>query len=229
LEDEPLVLNRALFRLRKAGRLQSVPTEHRTDFRWEEADDYLFASEIAWRHLRDRNQASLDEILCNPWLADEFDGIARKFAPGYSSLQYRWAALKLRKVSNVAAHRSARIPRISLPASWLSHDASVLSSLRGEPGLYLVYGQKNEPLYAGETFDLEKRLKKHFVNGTAVHGWKELGSDLRVTAVSYSSLRNTGVDAGNAALGTWLVACQYRLITQESPKLNSLVLDLAAV
>lgn len=229
LDAPQFVLNRAVFRLRKAGRLQSVPTEQRTDFAWEEADDYLFASEIAWRQIHERSHASLDDILCNPALADQFDQIARKFAPGYSSLQYRWGALKLRKVSNIAGHRSNRLSQVRLPASWLCHDQQRLSELDDQPGLYMVYEKEGRPLYAGETFDLGKRLKNHFGSGSKGRGWTDLGSDLRISAVPYGAFRNIDAASGRAGLATWLVACQYLLVKQESPKLNSLVLDLVAV
>lgn len=229
LEAPAFVLNRTVFRLRKAGKLQCVPTEQRTDFAWEEADDYLFASEIAWRQIRDQYQTSLDDILCDPKLADQFDQIAQKFAPGYSSLQYRWGALKLRKVSNIAGHRSGRLSNVRLPASWLCHDQQRLSELDSQPGLYMVYENRGKPLYAGETFDLGKRLRKHFGSESTARGWVDLGNDLRISAAPYSTFRNIDVAAGNAGLGTWLVACQYLLVKQESPLLNSLVLDLVAI
>ena len=61
--------NRNLFRLRKAGRLKHIPTGRRTELSWERCDDFLFASEIAWRQMLDRGFAGLDEILCDPDLS----------------------------------------------------------------------------------------------------------------------------------------------------------------
>ena len=153
----------------------------------------------------------------------------RSSHPGYSSLQYRWGALKLRKVSNIAGHRSGRLSNVRLPASWLCHDQQRLSALDDQPGLYMVYENGGKPLYAGETFDLGKRLKTHFGSGSTARGWVDLGKDLRISAVPYSTFRDIDATASNANLGTWLVACQYLLVKQESPLLNSLVLDLVAI
>jgi len=228
LTAEPAIINRTLFRLRKNGKLQSIPTEQRTEFRWEETDDYLFASEIAWRQIHDQSGASIDDILCNPELAAQFDQIAAKFAPGFTSLQYRWAALKLRKVQNAAGSRSAKLSKVRFPKSWSSQDDEQLKELHGEPGLYMVYGADSKPLYAGETFDLGKRLSQQF-GAKSVKGWTELGKNLRVSAVPYKKLKDVDAAASGNGLGTWLVAYQYQLVQQESPQLNSLGLEIAAV
>ena len=219
--ERAFVLNRSVFRLRKAGKLQCVPTnEQRTDFAWEEADDYLFASEIAWRQIRDQNQASLDDILLPiRLLADQFDQIAEEIrALDFRRFSHRWGARKrYEEVSIVAGHRSNRLSSVRLPASWLCHDEQRRSELDDQPGLYMVYEKSGQPLYAGETFDLGKRLKKHFGSGSAAQGWLDLGADLRISAIPYATFRNVEAEAGNAGLGTWLVACQYLLVKQESP------------
>ncbi|WP_010588267.1 DNA methyltransferase [Schlesneria paludicola] len=229
LKDRPADLNRTLFRLRKAGKLQSVPTLHRTEFRWEDTDEYLFASEIAWRQIHDQTQATIDDILCDPALAKQFDEIAAKFAPGHTSLEYRWAALKLRKVQNTASTRSSRLAQIKLPKSWSSTDHAKLTALQGEPGLYMVYAANHQPLYAGETFDLGKQLGKQFGAASTSAGWTEHGPKLRVSAVPYKKFDDVDTTATGSTLGTWLVAYQYQLVKQESPKFNSLGLELSAV
>src|SRR5688572_24067608 len=40
---------------------------------------------------------SLDTVICDPLLAAAFDSFAARLAPGFSSFEYRWAALGLRK------------------------------------------------------------------------------------------------------------------------------------
>lgn len=66
-------------------------------------DQYWLASEFAARIIQDReflnrqNRITVDHILCDPRLARDFDELARVIAPGYSSLDYRWAALAIRK------------------------------------------------------------------------------------------------------------------------------------
>ncbi len=46
----------------------------------------VFASEIAWRCLESKMNVSLDEILCNPTVALEFDKIAARYALGTNHL-----------------------------------------------------------------------------------------------------------------------------------------------
>ncbi len=57
---------------------------------WSELSPYIFASEIAWRKIFDRYDLSLDEILCDDRIAEQFDAIAAQFAPGYTPFEYRW-------------------------------------------------------------------------------------------------------------------------------------------
>ena len=105
LPGEPRTWNQQLFSLRKAGELAHLPAVRRTEFSWEACEPYLFASEIAWRQMIDAGHESLDTILCDPALAGQFDEIARRWAPGFSPLEYRWAALKLRKSAKVVRAR----------------------------------------------------------------------------------------------------------------------------
>ena len=98
--------NWRLFNYRKAGKLQSVPTSKRTEMSWKDSEPFLFASEIALSSLLASGGHSLDAILCDPDQAAQFDQLARQFAPGFTSLQYRWAALKLRKEAKFARARA---------------------------------------------------------------------------------------------------------------------------
>ncbi len=51
LPGEARTWNHALFNLRKRGRLSAIPSERRTDIDWQACDEFLFASEIAWKRL----------------------------------------------------------------------------------------------------------------------------------------------------------------------------------
>jgi site-specific DNA-methyltransferase (adenine-specific) len=155
-----------LFRLRKAGRLAAIPTTERTTLDWVDCDLFLFASEIAWRMLLvDERAESLDEILCDPDISQEFDQIANRFAPGFSSLNYRWAALKLRKQSKLARIRADSLSpptRIRKVVQLGDFDPQRAPEA---PGVY-VLGVLDEPhsrkLYVGEALNLNKRLAKQF-------------------------------------------------------------------
>ena len=156
--------NRLLFRLRKSKALSGIKTQQRTTYSWSEVDKYLFASEIAWKILIDDGKAtSLDEILCSPDLAQEFDEIANRFSPGFDRLQYRWAALKIRKQAKVARSRAA-VLKDSLKQNSLRFgkmeriEDLTCNMIPKAKGLYLLSQSNSKRLYAGETFDLRRQL-----------------------------------------------------------------------
>jgi DNA modification methylase len=200
--------NWSLFRLRKAGLLKHLPTTRRTEISWKDCDRYLFASEIALRQMLDKGSRSVDEVLCDPELAAEFDAIAQSLAPGFAPLEYRWAALKLRKEAKFARSRAKLLAptrlRASLPVEGLDWQ-----SLPARAGLYLVTGRKNTPrLYAGETLNLRERLERHFGSDPLRQAWNRWAEDLQV--------RLFPADCGSPEL----IAYQCRLVKQYKPLLN---------
>lgn len=150
-------LNRSLLNLRKAGALTGLPRAKRTHFK--DQDDYRFAAEIAVRFLERRDQISVDAIICDPNRAAEFDELAARIEPDYSSLQYRWAALSLRKAGNLSPEIAARILPPTRVLNW-QIDQLDLNGLPTEQGLYLFFDAE-ELLYVGETENLRSRIKKH--------------------------------------------------------------------
>jgi hypothetical protein len=103
LQASQYELNWSLLAARKSGLIGSVPGVEAYRVPRSRLDEYLFASELALRVMQDKAyfeqqvSLSLDQILCDPSLASEFEGIARRLAPGYSALDYRWAAITIRK------------------------------------------------------------------------------------------------------------------------------------
>ncbi len=158
LPGEPRSWNWALFRMRKAGLLATMPATRRTAIEWEECENYLFASEIAWGQLIQNGCQSLDSILCDPFLAKEFDEIARRWSPGYSSLEYRWAALKLRKSSSVVRSRAKNLSDASLTAPVRVAKRNGVK-LPKDSGMYVALGAPTgNPLYVGEATSLGDRV-----------------------------------------------------------------------
>lgn len=163
LVGEARTWNRLLFRLRKAGNLAPFPTTRSTAIPWEQCDHYLFASEIALQELLVTDQAaSLDEILCDPFLAAEFDKMAQRYAPGYSSLQYRWAALQLRKQAKLARSRSTALIPPSRLGKTIPLDDLDVRSMPEKPGVYLLSEGSSKRLYAGEALNLNRRFANQF-------------------------------------------------------------------
>ncbi|MHC4442078.1 MAG: GIY-YIG nuclease family protein [Planctomycetota bacterium] len=149
-------LNRCLINMRKASGLPGLKSR-RTSFRNQ--DDYLFASEVAVRFLERRDGVTLDQIICDPVLVNEFDTIAERISPGYSSLQYRWAALYLRKRRKLCPETLGHVvtPVDIKQASVNQLDINDISS---QQGLYIFFNPSCA-LYIGESKNLRNRIRKH--------------------------------------------------------------------
>jgi predicted GIY-YIG superfamily endonuclease len=157
LQDAIADLNRTLLNLRKSGALAGRTRSKRTHI--PDADEYRFAAEIAARFLERRDEISLDQIICDPDRAAEFDEVAQRIAPGFSPLQYRWAALGLRKAKKLEPEL---VGRIAPPIQVINLRVSEIApeDLPVSQGLYLFFAV-DQLLYVGETENLRKRLKKH--------------------------------------------------------------------
>lgn len=180
LDAPPTVLNRSLLNLRKAGALSGRPPARKTTFLDE--DEYRFAAEMAVRAIERRDGISLDDVICNPALAVELDKLAGEIAPGFSSLQYRWAALNLRKASKLKPELLARIaPPIEVIHCRVS-DLDLMN-VPTQQGCYLFFNTR-EILYIGEAENLRSRLKKHLDHsdnkGLARWMWDSGVDDLQI-------------------------------------------------
>ena len=158
LRGDAFVWNRLLLRIRKAGKLPRIH-KSRKRLTFEMMDAYSFASEIATQLVSVNYACALDEILCSPKAAAEFDQIAGQFAPGFSPLEYRWAALAIRK--RATQSRSLAKGRF---LDWFTRDLpratplSRCSTVRYEqPGVYVLAGN-GQHLYVGETLNLKSRI-----------------------------------------------------------------------
>ena len=180
--------NRFLFRIRKAGKFKSldIDTSLRTNISWNDVGAFVDASEIAWRQISNKYCMSLDEMFCDPRIAEQFDAIARSFAPGYQPLDYRWAALKLRKEGSNARRRAAlQTPKqfgiSSLNKKHVKTQPGVLleeldiESVSASPGVYLIRAVGNEAIYAGETDDLAFRVSRMFDPNGSRKLWLQYG------------------------------------------------------
>ena len=124
-------------------------------------DAYSFASEIAAQLVSVNYEHSLDDVLCSPNAAAEFDQIAEQFAPGFSPFEYRWAALAIRK----RATKSKSLAKEHF-RDWLKRDLpralplSRCNTARYEqPGVYIL-ANAGQHLYVGETFNLRNRIEQ---------------------------------------------------------------------
>jgi hypothetical protein len=189
--------------MRKAGLLAHLATAHRTELTWDDCEPFLFASEIAWREMINRECESLDSILCDPGLAKEFDEIASRWAPGFDSLRYRWAALKLRKKSK-DVRDEAQILNDATLSKPVVLDKSSARRVPALSGVYVVVASDEKPLYAGVASDLRSRLE------STRSRWKEYSHSRSLKARFFST---------SCRYETRL-AYQWKLVLRHRPMLN---------
>src|SRR5207249_3652936 len=90
---------------------------------------YLFASEMASVQVKYRYGASVDDILAYPDIGHQFDELAKRLQPGYTPLEYRLAALHIRKSQYIEKDERARYYR--LRAREAEQVAQVIGPLSG--------------------------------------------------------------------------------------------------
>lgn len=158
-------LNWALMNERKKGSLSHLPKTRR--YTVSEIDEFEYASELAVRYLQRQKSVSLDQILCDPELATEFDGYASKLAPGFNPLQYRWVALGLRKAGRLGDEEGIvdKIPELEL---FGKVDTLRLGKVPQVGGLYL-FSSQDERVFLGQTDNLRHRIDRH-MEVSASHG-----------------------------------------------------------
>ena len=202
--------NALLFHLRKSGELPQVETTKRTEIAWETCDQYIYASEIALQSMLDAGSAdSLDEILCDPALAACFDAAAERLAPGFTPLQYRWAAIQLRQEARDARIRAGVL---QCPAKF-EQPGTIgdvnLSNLPADPAVYIIHGSNDDALYVGETLDFQARMNRQFAAATVAH-WQSYAEQLRLEFLP--------IEPRTAGRLSWQ-SCLVRL-SPNRPKLN---------
>ncbi len=170
------IWNRYLLALRKAGKLPRS-SKRPKQFSSEQMDQFGFASEVAWRLLAIDYEKTLDDILCSPEFASEFDRLAMEFGPKHlevSEFEYRQAALSIRKRSHSARDSAAEkfghwmSKRRQLPEVGISESLEVLE----QPGVFLFCAE-GTGVYAGESENMRERIELTLSN----KNWSNLEPD----------------------------------------------------
>jgi hypothetical protein len=130
LEDTVFHLNLALIGLRKHNKLKAKSKRSIVPEQWK----YAVASEIAARVMFYRHGASVDTTLAHPELVKEFDKLAAGITPGFSSFEYRWAALNMRKKGSNVKLKASVIDKLSWSDELLFNE----SNLPAEEGIYTL-------------------------------------------------------------------------------------------
>lgn len=156
LSGSAATLNRDLLNLRKRGGLRGLRSR-RTSF--SDEDQYRFAAEMAARFIERRDGVSVDDIVCDPELAQEFDDLTARISPGFSSVAYRWAALNLRKAKRLKPEPASRV--VNAESTHVIRVADIdLAQVPCQQGLYIFFSASSV-LYVGEAENLHNRIRKH--------------------------------------------------------------------
>lgn len=204
--------NRLLLRIRKAGDLPKATAKPPTPTH-DAMDSFNAGVEAALQLLSLDYGLTLDEILCSPMSAAEFDRLAESFAPGFSPAEYRAAALALRKRAKRSLKGAAeRADQFSRSKSKSFSLADFPSDDHQQPGVYLIKADK-EPIYAGETRNVGRRVEQL----QATDAWQQF----EPTTIEV-------FDSETAATRTDRHALQAWLISQHQPLLNTVLLRAQA-
>ena len=133
-------------------------------------DEFEYASELAVRYIQQMKNVSLDQIICDPELAEEFDKYASRLAPDFSPLEYRWAAFGLRKAGRLGnkADEIAELPELEKFGRVNRID---LEKIPETSGLYL-FSSREKPIFASQTDNLHHRLESHIkVSNAGLPNW----------------------------------------------------------
>lgn len=163
LRASPFELTWLLYNARKANKIGPIPAVERYVVSRSEMDQYLWATEIALRIVQDeayfhqQRNMSLDRLLCHPVLAQEFESIARKLAPGFQSIDYRWAALCIRKSHDRKLQGTPA--QDAEPQHLGSTDCVRASSIPDQPGLFWL-SSGGTPLLVGQAENLRGQFDR---------------------------------------------------------------------
>lgn len=162
LRASQVELNMALLRARKSGQIGRLDSVSPYRVARSDLDQYFLAAEIALRSMQDfyyfeRHQdLSIDQVLCDPALSARFDELARAVTPGFEAVDYRWAALTLRKShqrSVVAPRQSPRFEHVGVLGDFSTRRVDEVQ------GFYWLHTEGCE-IYIGHSENLRAQVER---------------------------------------------------------------------
>lgn len=212
------IWNRYLLHLRKSGKLPHS-TRRPNPITAVQMDRFGFASEVAWRLLAIDYCKTLDDILCSPEFAAEFDRLAAEFGPrdkDVSPRDYRLAAISIRKRSNTARNSAAE--KFS---HWIKKNKK-LPRVRIEDGLeplespgVFVLSAGDIGFYAGESDNMRSRIEQALENSN----WRGLDPDsVAFVKTSESYANKYALKSALAMRESPLLNCRLLVHDSELPK-----------
>lgn len=162
----PSVINRRLLRFRKGTPhvklAQTTEESEVTGLR-----RFTYAADFAMAQLSYRRGASVDDMLADPLIGAEFDKIATRLLPGFGPIEYRTAALYLRKTRNLDPRRrivlsNLESQQIEAAMTNLGPVANLVETdLPSGPGIltFTEHATQDRSLYISENPELRSAVK----------------------------------------------------------------------
>jgi site-specific DNA-methyltransferase (adenine-specific) len=171
--------NHQLLNLRKAKGFSGLPRSRRSRLSQEEIDKYSYACEIGLEHLRNYGK-TLDEVLCDPSEAAQFDRYVRLMvAEDISSFKIRWIALYIRKRAHDYPAAKRRLETfVQLPNQRQFLASLDWSAVPQQRGLYWLRGP-DKHLYVGKALNLRQRFEVQ-LKATHFDFWETDRHDLEI-------------------------------------------------
>jgi site-specific DNA-methyltransferase (adenine-specific) len=168
-------LNHKLQDIRKSGNAELPPATKKPVMK--DYDEFLFSSEIAFRYLQQKENVSLDDVLCDTALRSRFDSIAQNLSPNEKNIfKLRMGALYLRKKHRLKPE-DAGMPSYEFLSAGTIKEVK-LNRLPDFPGMYAFYDSVR-PVFAGQTAKLRHRIDLHLgsAKNLFLPSWLEYGRE----------------------------------------------------
>lgn len=161
ITQSPRAIFKRLQFLRKSSSY-GVKLERTTRDAGLDPEPFFYAAELGYVQLSYLHDASVDDVITIPEIGEAFDDVCRKLAPNGTSMEFRWAALRLRKMRSFTPAKVESLLAIapSRIEQKLEHRVQLSgfqpASLPEEEGVFSFTEPDDKPryLYVGSTKSL---------------------------------------------------------------------------
>ena len=222
VEAAPVTINHRLLQFRKnppkgIKLARSTERGHPLDH-----SGYIHASELASKQMNYRRGVTIDDIIADPAIGGEFDHLANTIAPGWTPVEYRLAALYVRKVTRVCDLKDKRLFE---EATVASIDAELVNvgnlaeindcDLPDRPGIYALteVTENSRDLYISRSEDLRLGVapfrNSQLFSALGNHLWSPRLEEIQVNLFSGEEFRGVNTRI-------W----ELKMINERSPVFN---------
>jgi len=159
LSGTDFTFNWELLNARKANKLSHLPKSKRYTVDATTIDKFYFASELTLRFFMLTKGITLDQVLCEPELGKEFYEYASRLVPGFSTFDYLWGALRVRKRGRFKNKTVLNVEPPELES--LENVRRLRISRVPEVAGFYMFSSDETPIFINQTENLYNRLAQH--------------------------------------------------------------------